>query len=239
MVLALIAIVASSVAAEGVRADNSAATIAASFGDSCTDFEAHSSKDISHVELHYADGRVVKDESIDSPDYSIYGDPGDEIDSAIVKSGTTSEPFECTVSNRPPVGVLEILTPAESIGTVNGALVFNGLADRTDWTSADSVQLCFFFSCTGVVGGCSGCSPESRTVHFRGTSSSDPDGDIVSWSLDFGDGTSTGPQDWATGPPSELIHTYENTPVHAALTVTDSAGQSASDSMRVNLNIPD
>jgi hypothetical protein len=72
---------------------NSAATITGSFGASCTDFEAHSSKDISHVEIHYTDGRVIKDEAVDAPDISIDG--GDEITSVIVKSGTTAHAFEC------------------------------------------------------------------------------------------------------------------------------------------------
>lgn len=239
VVLALVALLAWSVAAEAAEPGNSAAAITASFGDSCTDFEAHSSKDVSHVEIHYADGRAVKDESIDSPDYSIDGDAGDEIDSAVVKSGTTAERFDCAASSSPPVAELEIKTPPEPIGNFNGVLTFNGLSDRTDWTSADSVQFCFFFSCTGVVGGCSGCSPESRTARFRGTSSTDPDGDIVSWSIDFGDGTSTGPRDWATDPPADVSHTYANSPVTVALTVTDSTGQSDSDSMNVNFSIPD
>ena len=239
VVLAVVAILASSVAAHGAGPGNSDATITASFSDSCTDFEAHSSKDVSHVEIHYADGREVKDESIVSPDYSIAGNAGDEIDAAIVKSGTTTERFDCAASNSPPVAELEIKTPSEPIGASDGRLVFNGLSDRTDWTSADSVQFCFFSFCTGVVGGCSGCSPESRTARFRGTGSADPDGDIVSWSIDFGDGTSTGPREWATDPPADVSHTYENTPVTVALTVTDSAGQSDSDSMIVNFSIPD
>jgi hypothetical protein len=117
VVLALIAMLASSGAAQGVEPGNSAATITASFGDSCTDFEAHSSKDISHVEIHYADGRVVKHESIDSPDYSVDG--GDELDFAIVKSGTTADRFDC---DRSPV-------TACSDGVDNDG---NGLADYPD-----------------------------------------------------------------------------------------------------------
>jgi hypothetical protein len=77
------------------------------------------------------------------------------------------------------------------------------------------------------------------TVRLRGTSSTDPDGDIVSWSIDFGDGAYTGPRDWATDPPAEVSHTYPNSPVTVALTVTDSAGQSSSDSMIVHFGIPD
>jgi hypothetical protein len=132
---------------------------------------------------------------------------------------------------------MEIKTPPEPIGAFDGGLVFNGFADRTDWTSADSVQFCFFFSCTGVAETCSPCP--TATARFRGTGSTDPGADIVSWSIDFGFGTSTGPRDWATDPPAELSHTFPNSPVTVVLTVTDSAGQSDSDSMNVYFNIPD
>lgn len=82
--------------------DNGSAEISGEFSDQCRDFTAHSSKDISHVELHYADGRVEKDESIDSPDYSVDGGPGDEIDYyAIVKSGTTKKRFDCDNGEEP------------------------------------------------------------------------------------------------------------------------------------------
>src|SRR5687768_13594215 len=75
-------------AVSGLAAGKSSATITGSFADGCRDFAAHASKDISHVELHYADGRVVKHETIQSHDYAIDGGGGDEIDMAIVKSGT-------------------------------------------------------------------------------------------------------------------------------------------------------
>jgi hypothetical protein len=74
---------------------NSAATITGSFGDSCRDFVAHSSKDISHVEFTYRDGRVVKHEDVDSRDVAVDGDIGDEIDLVLVKSGTTENQFDC------------------------------------------------------------------------------------------------------------------------------------------------
>jgi hypothetical protein len=45
------------------------------------------------VQVHYGDGRVVKDESIHSPDFSIDG--GDEVEFAIVKSGRTAQRFDC------------------------------------------------------------------------------------------------------------------------------------------------
>src|SRR5688500_7090210 len=88
--LVLLAWSAVALAASG---GNSIATISGSFADSCRDFTAHSSKDISHVELRYADGRVVKDETIEKPDYSLDGAVGDELGSATVKSGTTTETF--------------------------------------------------------------------------------------------------------------------------------------------------
>jgi hypothetical protein len=95
--LALIAMLTWTVAAEGAQSGKSAATITASFGDSCTDFEAHSSKDISHVEIHYTDGGVVKHEAIDDPDFSIDG--GDKVGFAIVKSGTTAQRFDCELTD--------------------------------------------------------------------------------------------------------------------------------------------
>src|SRR5687767_13447099 len=90
---------------------NSAATITGSFADSCRDFAAHSSKDISYIELHYAGGSVVKDESITTPDWAIDGGPGEEIDFAAVKSGTTIQEFPCVPSNAAPTALLEIQTP--------------------------------------------------------------------------------------------------------------------------------
>jgi hypothetical protein len=91
LVLAVMAILVWPVAALAAPT----ATVTGSFSDSCRDFEAASSKDISHVEIIYADGRVAKDESVDSPDFAIDGDAGDEIDLVMVKSGTTREAFGC------------------------------------------------------------------------------------------------------------------------------------------------
>jgi hypothetical protein len=170
----------------------SAATITGEFGDSCTDFQSHSSKDISHVEVRYAGGGVVKDEAVSSPDFWLEG--GDTIDSAIVKSGQTTERFDCD-SDSPPVALLEVRTAAE-------------------WSSPA------FWANT-----------ESGDVTFRGTGSTDPDDDIVSWSIDFGDGTSTGGS-WSTLP-AEVFHTYVMDGGPAVLTVTDSGGRSHSDSMTV------
>lgn len=80
------------------------------------------------------------------------------------------------------------------------------------------------------------------TISFRGIGSSDPDADIASWSLDFGDGVSVSGS-WSTAPPAEVSHNYtaRGCVVNSqpggvcviTLTVTDSAGQSASSVIRM------
>ena len=205
-----------------------AATITGSFADSCRDFTAHSTKDISHVEIHYADGRVVKDEAIASPDFAIDGGAGDEIDSAIVKSGRTTEIFTCARTNSPPTAVLEILVPEGCVVADEDAERWHcpgGAAPRTTWLSANSVSF------AGEVD----CVPTDRFFRFRGTSSTDPDNDIASWSIDYSyDGTSTiaGPSgDWVTDPPADVLSPDSLEGIFVTLTVTDSAGQSDSDLM--------
>jgi hypothetical protein len=231
------------------------ATITGSFADSCRDFAAHSSKDISYVTLHYVDGRVVKHERINRHHYAIDGAPGDEIDFARVKSGTTIEEFACEPANTAPTARLEIETPP--VDQVLGhcydyydGLICEQSIPRTAWTGVAQIpdigagqpgagQPGFFqWGC----GGFSDPSLCSFTVRFRGTGSSDPDADIASWSLAFGDGTSiTGT--WSA-PPAEVAHAYplgregcaggansvSNVCV-ITLTVTDTAGQSDSDTM--------
>jgi hypothetical protein len=228
---------------------NSAATISGSFADSCRDFAAHSSKDISHVELHYADGRVVKDERIDRPDYSIDGGAGEEIEFAIVKSGTTSERFDCVEATGPPTALLEINTPPID-QTIEHCFDFSfgGLAceesgPRTDWTDPSEIpneggsDSGYFHWVCGAVLPC----PPTITASFRGIGSSDPDDDISSWSLDFGDGTSASGS-WASDPPTSVFHDYgsdtlscggPSTTCVVVLTVTDAAGQSESDTLLV------
>ncbi len=76
--------------------------------------------------------------------------------------------------------------------------------------------------------------PFSAPATFRSTSSSDPDDGIASWSIDFGDGTSTGE---ITGPLGEVSHTYPADGFYTVtLTVTDFAGQSTSESMVVGID---
>jgi PKD domain len=208
---------------------NSAATITGSFADGCRDFTARSSKDISHVKLRYVDGRVVKDETINRPDYSIDGDTGDELDDAIVKSGTTWQRFKCPRTAGPPTAVLEIQTPPLADCTYNTSEYPSCLATdpRTVWSRPPEGDLAFVFVFP--------LPPEIRSFSFRGTSSTDPDSDIVSWSIDLGDGTSAGGS-WTTEPPTEITHTYPpfggfNPFALVTLTVTDSAGQSDSDTI--------
>ena len=256
--LALVATIVSWVAAPAAlaspRGRRSAATITASFADSCRDFVTHSSKDISHVAFHFADGRVVKDERICGHDYAIDGDAGDEIAFAIVKSGTTSEQFDCEPTNGPPTALLEIQTPPvdqvleHCYEFFAGGLSCEQSSPRTDWTGRRDIPDAGGSESGFFHWGCGGFSDYSQcpmTITFRGIGSHDPDGDIASWSLDFGDGTSVSGS-WST-PPTEVTHEYLRGPRRdlyctgygtygsnvclVTLTVTDSAGQSHSDAI--------
>lgn len=208
------------------------ATITGVFGDSCRDFSAHSTKDISHVEIRYADRPPVKDETIASPHYAIDGGPGDEIDSVIVKSGTMSETFDdCPATNSPPTAILELAVP-EGCVLVDPADAWHcpagASAPRTEWLSAAAVGL-------GCFGDASLCD---FSLTFRGSTSTDPDNDIVSWSLDFGDGTSTS-GDWTTNTPTGEQSASACCSRTVTLTVMDSAGQSDSDTMTVTFTLED
>ena len=219
-----------SVAAQAEPGGKSAATITASFADSCRDFSAHSGKDISYVEVHYTDGRVTKDETIERLDYAIDGAVGDELDSATVKSGRATETFACPTANGPPTAILEIETPPGS-----HCMYFPWpqyptcltTEPRTVWSRPAGGQIAFLFFAP--------FSTESLTYRFRGISSTDPDGDLTSWTIDFGDGASTS-GNWATEPPGEIVHTYASpflgpSFTNVVLTVTDGAGQSDSDTI--------
>ncbi len=257
-VLTVAAILASSVAVPASRGNNSAATITGSFADSCRDFTAHSSKDISHVEIHYAGGRVVKDESTTTPDFAIDGRAGDEIDVVRVKSGRTIETFTCTATSGPPRAVLDVKAPDACFTWDDGLVDCDGRSARTRWAHStiaapghgivrffcdwpdDQACLLHEMPC-GQLDGYSLCR---ITYSFRGTASTDPDGDITSWRIDFGDGTSTS-GDWATNPPTEVSHEYL---IHlcpacirapATLTVTDSAGHSDSSAQLAIHQYPD
>ena len=246
--LAVIAL-AWSAAALADRGGNSAATITGSFADGCRDFTSHATKvasqqgkDISYVELQYADGDVVRDETVASPDYAIDGAAGEEIDVAVVKSGTTTEPFGCVLQNSRPTAILEVETPG-CFTWPDGLIDCDGRIARTTWSHSATdlgYGLISFFcswpddqSCIDHVMPCELVELYSLcrvTYVFRGTSSTDPDNDITGWSLDFGDGTSLS-GNWATNPPTEISHEYLDwhcptcSREPATLTVTDSAGQ--------------
>jgi hypothetical protein len=249
LVAALASLAAASTAPARPGGGNSAATITGLYADSCRDFAAHSSKDISHVETHYADGSVVKDETIASPDYAIDGGPGEEIDFAIVKSGTTRERFECARSNGSPTALLEINTPPVDRTLEHcydfwaGGLACEEATPRTDWTDPSEIpddggsDSGYFHWVCGATSPC----PPTITAAFRGTGSSDPDNDLTTWVLDFGDGTSASGS-WSTDPPASVFHAYGPGTLSCSgpsgtcvvvLTVTDSAGQSESDTMLV------
>lgn len=240
--------VASAAAAAPVQ-PRCSTTITGSFADSCRDFAAHSSREISYVDLHYADGRVIRHRYIRSRHFTIDGGPGDELDLAKVKSGTTLQEFHCEAANAAPTARLEIETPP--VDQVPGhcydssdGLICEQSVPRTAWTGPEQIpifngQRGFFEWGCGAFSDPSQCS---YTFRFRGTSSSDPDADIASWTLDFGDGTSMSGA-WSA-PPTEVVHAYplgrENCQGVAngvqqvcviTLTVTDSLGQSDSDTM--------
>jgi hypothetical protein len=221
-VLALMTLVGSHVA----YATPNATIIATPFTDVCRDVSLLSSKDISFVEIHYADGRVIKDERIDNPYHAIDGSAGDEIEFVTVKSGVTRRTFPCTTPNSPPRAILEIEAPPDCVEVSSLVWSCNGMIPRTAWLDpADGAEVGFF--CVGTMSGC------DFNVVFRGTSSSDPDNDIVSWSIVFGDGTSVS-GDWTTDPPTGLSATVDlDGLLTATLTVTDSTGQSDSATMVV------
>lgn len=72
---------------------------------------------------------------------------------------------------------------------------------------------------------------EGNAVTLNGTGSTDPDGneDIISYNWDFGDGN--------TGSGAILNHTYLNNGVYTAtLTVTDTAGETSTDTATITVN---
>ncbi len=73
-------------------------------------------------------------------------------------------------------------------------------------------------------------------VTFNGSASSDSDGSIASWTLDFGDGTTVAGGNGV--PPSSLPHTYAAGTWTAVLTVKDDNGATDTDSVGVSANNP-
>jgi hypothetical protein len=227
------------------------AAITGEFGETCRDFAAHASKDISHVVIRYVDGRVVKDETVDSPDFAVGGGPGDAIASVVVKSGTTSTSFPCRPrADSLPTAVLQIFTPPvgvsgdpESCSPVLDAddpyLGCSYDAERSVWTQWEPPGVILWAICPGFQHEHCAAYPFDEipwTFDLRGSSSSDPDGDLTSWVIDFGDGTSASGS-WATDPPVELVHTYltRDFSLTVTLTVTDAAGHVDTDALTMGL----
>jgi hypothetical protein len=226
----------------GARPDNGGAAITGSFSDACRDFTAHAESVISFVELHYADGRVARDESVDGPDYALEGSTGGELDRVLVKAGRTKKPFWCGQEGSPPTALLELETPPVD-QSLQHCYFFGGLlcqvsSPRTEWTGTGAVPApgLFMWGCGAFVP-----CPSVFTVDFRGTGSSDADGDIASWTLTFGDGTSTGGA-WASAPPARVSHVYSRDlsvcrvpsgPCVIVLTVTDAGGRSDSETLEM------
>lgn len=212
------------------------ATITGTFSDSCRDFTAHSSKDISHVLVQYLDGRAVKDETSTSPDYALDGGAGDEVTSVTVKSGTAAQAFTCQ-SGSPPVAVLEIrLSPGCQPHTNTGGFTFywcvDGATNDERTVFVDPGELRIDMGCEGQE--LALCLP----ITYRAANSSDPDNDLATWAIDFGDGTvSTG--DWNSAPPTQVTHEYASlspcapTRCHITLTVTDSGGRADTDTIEM------
>ena len=210
-------------AADAKRSSRGPAMITGSFSDGCRDFTSHATKvyshqgkDISYVEIHYADGRVVKDETVSSPDYSLDGAAGDEIalrdrqvrdDTRAVRLRAGEQPADRAPRDQDPRST----QPRDCYDFLAGGLACEQSAARTDWTSTspDSGRrrLGFRLLPLGLRSASADHSLCSFTISFRGTSSSDPDNDIASWSIDFGDGTSASGS-WSTNPPTEVAHTY-------------------------------
>lgn len=213
---------------------SSTAEITGSFTDACRDFSAHSTKDVSHVELRYADGRTVKDETIATPDYSLDGGAGDEIDVAVVKSGMTRDTFTCDHGGA-PVARLEIRM------SLYCQPYTSSTGDTYYWCrdGVPNAQRSAFVDPGGlrIDMGCLGPDPLCLTTTFRGSGSTDPDGDITSWSIAFDDGT-VASGGWAATPPEEVTHEYAWDPCPSVycritLTVTDSQGRTDTESIQL------
>jgi hypothetical protein len=94
----------------------------------------------------------------------------------------------------------------------------------------DSVShLCTSFTTANV-------SSTSHAYCFRGTNSTDPDNNITTWSIDFGDSTSTGDQSFTGNPPTSVTHTYGGTSTYTVvLTVTDAGGLTSTDTLTIEI----
>lgn len=212
------------------------ATITGAFGDGCRDFTAQSTKDISHVEVQYDDGRVLRDEAITTPDYSVDGGAGDEIATVIVKSGRTTQSFTCDDGEgSPPTAVLEVrLSPYCQTYTFPDQTIYwclDGSTNEGRTVFVDPGDYPIDMGCLPDV-------PACFEITVRGTGSTDPDGDLATWSIAFDDGAVVS-GDWGTTPPAAVTHQYAGLDpscpgyCHLTLTVTDAEGHTATDTVRL------
>jgi hypothetical protein len=178
--------------------------------------------------------------------------------SQVVLAEAVAGAERCT-EPKPPTAVLEVKVPFGRCGAFDdGLLACDGDAARNAWAHPFLPSLGYGIvrflcgwpddqACVDAVMPCGQKDNYSLcevTYTYRGTSSTDPDDDIVSWTLDFGDGTSTS-GNWATNPPTEVSHTFldHHCPTcqrdPANLTVTDSSGFTHSDRQYVYHEYPD
>jgi PKD repeat protein len=126
--------------------------------------------------------------------------------------------------NKPPGSFTATLTVTDThggMGTDQASVTINNRAPSASLTPASA----------------SGTAP--LVVNFNGSGSSDPDfGDsIVSWSMTFGDGGSTGTMSGAA--PASISHTYTSGGVRTAtLTVHDQDGLTGTDTATITVNGP-
>ena len=163
----------------------------------------------------------------------------------------------CAQLDRPPTAVLEIFTPpidlsddppeascSPSTDADDPHLGCSYHAERTVWTQWGPPGRILWAICKGLQNEHCAAYPFDEipwTFDFRGSTSSDPDGDLTHWAIDFGDGTSASGS-WHTDSPVDLEHTYVTRDFYTdtgyltlTLTVTDAAGHVETDTLTFGL----
>jgi hypothetical protein len=149
--------------------------------------------------------------------------------------GEASAGVERCVQRQPTAAHLAIKTPQNCFQFPDEFFSCSAAEPRTLWRTLTN----------GMAFACDAGQPPGtdfdtcpNTIAYRGTGTT---GDILSWTLDFGDGTSAGGS-WTTNPPSEVTHLYPHpfTDVWTVtLTVIDSQGQTSTDSLFWRWDTPD
>ena len=155
-------------------------------------------------------------------DGSSSSDPAGTITSWDLSFGDSTA--DATGSGPPPAGVAHTYATAGTYTatlTVTGDDGVTGMSQATVVVSAPQPS-----PPTARLAVAPGSGAAPLPVSFDGSASSDPDGTITSWSLDFGDGTAA-ENNVAGTPPAGIAHTYTTAGTYTAtLSVTDSNGQS-------------